>query len=68
MASLSDKFSKNVAALRALHKLSQREFADKVGISVSYVGMLENKQRSPPLRTIEIIANVFKVPPTSLLD
>jgi transcriptional regulator with XRE-family HTH domain len=41
--------------------------ADDVGISVSYVSMLERGQRSPPLETIEKMERALKVTPAVLL-
>jgi len=62
------RFADNVRRLRARKKLSQKALADKVGISVSYVSMLERGQRSPPLETIEKMAKALSVPPASLLS
>jgi len=64
---LLGRFADNVRRLRAKKKLSQKALADKVGISVSYVSMLERGQRSPPLETIEKMAKALGVPPASLL-
>ena len=64
---LLTKFAGNVRRLRAKKKLSQKALADKVGISVSYVSMLERGQRSPPLETVEKMAKALGVPPASLL-
>ena len=64
---LLGRFADNVRRLRAKKKLSQKALADKVGISVSYVSMLERAQRSPPLETIEKMAKALGVPPASLL-
>ena len=61
------RFAGNVRRLRAKKKLSQKALADKVGISVSYVSMLERGQRSPPLETIEKMAKALGVPPANLL-
>ncbi len=61
------RFAANVRRLRAKKKLSQKALADKVGISVSYVSMLERGQRSPPLETIERMAKALSVTPASLL-
>jgi len=61
------RFASNVRRLREKKKLSQKALADKVGISVSYVSMLERGQRSPPLETIEKMAKALGVPPPSLL-
>jgi transcriptional regulator with XRE-family HTH domain len=64
---LLTRFAGNVKRLRAKKKLSQKALADKVGISVSYVSMLERGQRSPPLETIEKMAKALGVPPSNLL-
>jgi transcriptional regulator with XRE-family HTH domain len=64
---LLTKFASNVRRLRAKRKFSQKALADKIGISVSYVSMLERGQRSPPLETIEKMAKALGVPPASLL-
>jgi transcriptional regulator with XRE-family HTH domain len=64
---LLGRFAANVRRLRAKKKLSQKALADKVGISVSYVSMLERGQRSPPLETIEKLAPALGVPPATLL-
>jgi transcriptional regulator with XRE-family HTH domain len=64
---LLDRFAGNVRRLRSKKGLSQRALADNIGISVSYVSMLERAQRSPPLETIEKVARALKVPPAALL-
>ncbi|HET6923562.1 MAG TPA: helix-turn-helix transcriptional regulator [Anaeromyxobacteraceae bacterium] len=64
---LLSKFAGNVRRLRARKKLSQKALADRVGISVSYVSMLERGQRSPPLETVEKMARALGVSPASLL-
>lgn len=64
---LLTKFAANVRRLRSKKKLSQKALADKVGISVSYVSMLERGQRSPPLETIEKMAKALGVAPAALL-
>ncbi len=64
---LLTRFAGNVRRLRSKKQISQKALADKVGISVSYVSMLERGQRSPPLETIEKMARALGVPPASLL-
>ena len=64
---LLTRFAGNVRRLRAKKKLSQKALADRIGISVSYVSMLERGQRSPPLETIEKMAKALGVPPANLL-
>ena len=67
MLRLRDRFSKNLHNRRVGRKLSQDALADKVGISVSYVSMLERGQRSPPLETVERMAKALGVTPANLL-
>ncbi len=64
---LTRRFAANVQRLRSKRKMSQKALADKVGISVSYVAMLERGQRSPPLETIEKMARALGVTPANLL-
>jgi transcriptional regulator with XRE-family HTH domain len=64
---LLDRFASNVRRFRAKKKLSQKALAERIGISVSYVSMLERGQRSPPLETIEKLAKALGVPPGTLL-
>ncbi len=64
---LLNRFAGNVRKLRAKKRLSQKALADKIGISVSYVSMLERGQRSPPLETIEKMAKALGVSPAALL-
>jgi transcriptional regulator with XRE-family HTH domain len=64
---LLSRFAANVRRLRSKKKLSQKALADRIGISVSYVSMLERGQRSPPLETIEKMAKALGVPPAALL-
>jgi transcriptional regulator with XRE-family HTH domain len=64
---LVTRFSGNVRKLRSKKNLSQKILADKVGISVSYVSMLERGQRSPPLDMLEKVAKALGVTPISLL-
>lgn len=43
--------NKRIVKLRKKLGLSQREFAEKAGISVGFMSYLENGQRSPSLAT-----------------
>ena len=64
---LLQRFAANVRRLRAKKNLSQKALAERSGVSVSYVSMLERGQRSPPLETIEKLARALGVPPATLL-
>lgn len=65
---LSARFPVNVRRLRSEKRLSQKALAKNLGISMSYVSMLERGQRSPPLETIERMARALKLTAASLLS
>lgn len=65
---LSDNFAKNLKSLRCERKLSQDALAEKAGVSVSYVSMLERGLREPPLYTVERFAKALRVAPVSMLS
>jgi transcriptional regulator with XRE-family HTH domain len=65
--SLTSIVAKNLKRTRLRRKLSQQALAAEVGLSTSYVSMLERGQRSPPLLTIEQFAEALGVKPLDLL-
>ncbi len=65
--SLTEKFSHNLKTARLKKRLSQAALAEKAGLSVSYISMLEREQRSPPLETLEQLAKALSLPATALL-
>ncbi len=64
---LREKFATNLKATRLRKKLSQEALAEKAGVSVSYISMLERGQRSPPLDTLEALGKALNVHPVALL-
>ena len=65
--SLVKIFAKNITTARAARNMSQAELAKKVGISTSYVSMLERGRRVPPLPTVEKVAKALKKSPVEML-
>ena len=59
--------ARNLHDMRLQRKLSQKALAEKAGLSVSYISMLERGQRIPPLETLEVMAKVLRVNPVHLL-
>ena len=68
MPTLAEKFATNLKNTRLAKKLSQEDFAQRAGISTSYVSMLEREQRTPPLDTVEACARALRVQPLALLS
>lgn len=55
------KFGERLRQLRAVSKMSQRELAQRIGMSKSSVSMFESGDREPGLETLEAIADTFNV-------
>ena len=53
-----------VSYYRKMNGLSQEELAERVGVSVTFIGMLEapNLYKAPSLKTLNKIAAVLDVP------
>ena len=60
-------FSKRLAELRHDHGMTQRELADKIGVSRGTIGMYEISKRDPDTDTLVKIARVFNVTTDYLL-
>ncbi len=65
---LAKVVAQNMLGVRTRRKLSQQTVADKAGLSVSYISMLERGVRVPPLETLEVVAKALGVPPLELFQ
>ena len=64
---MSHILSKNIKALRTLHKKSQQQFAQELGISKSTLHEIEH-DKNPHLDTLICISERLGVPLTTLLS
>lgn len=55
-------FSERLKSLRNRDNLSQQELGQKIGLSRSEILRWENKHRLPSFKSLEQLANIFKVP------
>lgn len=60
-------FSDMVAYLRKCENMSQKELADKLGVSRSTISMYESGVREPDFETLEALADIFNVNMDTLL-
>lgn len=60
--------SEKLKALRIKQSLSQKEFANQIGVSQSSINYWENGQRIPSIEAVAKIADYFHVTIDSLLD
>ncbi len=58
---------KRIRKYRKAKGWRQEDFAEKIGLSVTYTGMLERGEKTPKLETFITIANVLGVSPDLLL-
>ena len=65
---LASNFKKNLKTQRTKRGLTQEEVANKAGVSVSYISMLERGSRCPPLDTLETLAAALGTTPIALLS
>ena len=61
-------FGENIRALRKTRNLSQEKFANEIGSNQMTVSSWEVNSRMPSLQTIKHIAEVFRVPVSSLIS
>ena len=61
-------FSKNLKKIRIEKELTQEELAEKLGISVRYVQLLEGKNTpNVKLDTVEALSKALRIQPADLL-
>jgi transcriptional regulator with XRE-family HTH domain len=58
----------NIKKLRKNAKLSQENFAEKVGCSREFISRLENLKEKPSLKMILKLAYLFNVTPTYFFE
>ena len=58
---LVKSFAKALKARRKSEGLSQEEFAHRLGLSVSYISLLETENRQPTLTVLAAVAGEFGI-------
>lgn len=59
--------SEALRLLRVFHDMKQKDLAEEVGVSRSYISEIEKGNRTPSLDVVERYAEVFRVPVSSIL-
>lgn len=67
MEEIMTTFSENLKRERKKTHLSQRDFADKLGMSDSTISRLETEQREPSIQELEIFSKAFNMTIDELL-
>ena len=61
------RVGKRIRKFRENKGWTQEQFAEKIGLSVTYTGMIERGEKTPKLETFIQIANVLEVSADQLL-
>ena len=59
MPSISRLLGRRIYELRRASEYSQEELAERAGISVSYLSMIERAERTPHIKTLEMLASAL---------
>lgn len=57
-----------VKKIRKMKNLTQEQLADKIRVSSTYIGFIEQGQRNPSLNTLDKIARVLEVEVQDLFE
>lgn len=60
--------SRNIQKLRKQKSISQVDMAERIGVSPTYIGFIEQGVRNPSIKTLDKIARVLGVKMSELLD
>ncbi len=66
MPGLRTQFGRRLRRLRLARDITQERLAEHIGISVTFLGLIERGVNAPSFETIEEIARVLRVPVAEL--
>jgi transcriptional regulator with XRE-family HTH domain len=66
MPDLRTQFGRRLRRLRLARDITQERLSESVGISITFLGLIERGLNAPSFETIEQIAKVLRVPISEL--
>ena len=64
---MSNNLGRALKQIRVFHSFKQKELAEKIGLSASYISEIEKGLKEPSLLVINKYASIFKIPKSSIL-
>ena len=61
MSKLRKQFGQNLRLLRLAEDWTQEEAAERLGMSLNFLSLIERGQKAPSFDNIELIAKVFRI-------
>lgn len=68
MPSLREKFGQRLKGIRLARKLSQEQFAERLGISVDFLSLIERGINAPSFENLDAFSVQLKMPLAVLFD
>lgn len=56
------KIGKNIKVIRVNKEMTQKELADMLGITTTYLSLIENNAKKPSLTLVEKISKTLEIP------
>jgi transcriptional regulator with XRE-family HTH domain len=56
------ELGRSIAEVRGLRKMTQRVVSEHTGLTVNYLSLLENGERTPSIEVLNRLAETFRVP------
>jgi transcriptional regulator with XRE-family HTH domain len=56
-----------IRLMRVFHDLSQKELAEKIGISKSFISEIESGRKSPTIELLNKYSDFFEIPVSSIM-
>lgn len=66
MATLKEKFGRNLRAIRLERRQTQEQFAEALNISVDFLSLMERGRNAPSFETLDTIAKRLRLPVSEL--
>ena len=66
MATLRQRFGHRLRQIRLSRQMSQERFAEKLGISVDFLSLIERGRNAPSFETLDQIATRLRLPVAEL--